>query len=489
MNDDTYYKKYIKYKYKYCSEKNKQNGGNVNNLQTNNNVEFLNDEYTCYHLEKLEIDNYENALKEIVKDDKYEQCKMSLESKLPAKYNCTTVTPSDVNNKILCMKVDNSLVEKFKKINMTNGTNNVGNSCYVNSILHVLLNTKSFAFYLLNNYNILKKIIKIKNIENGIFDILIDIFYNKYNNNNSSVGEKIKELMILIFGNQDQQDASEFLSEILQAIDTFFKMNDFFKENETKLDINIFSVEMHGYNYYDMDYEKSKTTQEHINKKNEIRISKESKNEVVTITKDNENELLYYSVHKDKNTFYSKVNVSPYRNYLNNNLGSGTGNENIGNFLKKFTNGFREDQKIDEPIIIGGGPLIIYDNTELICFHRIEKFNIISYPDVLILSMGRFDPNYDKATKKLIVKKNIEKLNVNKNINNDFEFGNKIYNIYGFVVHHGSGIQGGHYVCYVKNTIDEKWYHYNDSMMEQVDLKTVNNSVEDAAFIFMKKKP
>lgn len=496
MSKDIYYKKYIKYKCKYCNQKNKQNGGNVDNLETNNNVEFLNNNYTCYNLEKLEIDNYESSLNKILNDEKYEKCKMTLTSKLPKKYNCTTIDDSSISNKILCMGINNSLMEKFKKTVMTEGTQNVGNSCYVNSILHILLNTKTVAFYILNNYNLLKKIIKINNnTNNSNFELLIDIFYHKYNNDNSSVENNIRNLMDSFFGNQEQQDASEFLMRCLDIIDSFFKMNNPHKKNGTKLDVNFFNIEMEEYKYYYVEYEKKIENDERKKKKIEIINKKEDIGQFDIIESEKElndrGVFIFRNGNENKNDiFFTKPpqNAASYKNYLNYKFDEDEKKiENMEFFLKNYTEGNLEDLGMTDPIEVGGDPLINYIGIDLLFFHIVYKFNIISYPNILIISIARFTSIWNKNTKTITLNKNDKQLNIN-NINHDFEFGNKKYNIYAFVIHNGTGIQGGHYICYIKNTTNQKWYQYNDSAKTDVELITIENEIKNAAIIFFHKK-
>ena len=59
------------------------------------------------------------------------------------------------------------------------------------------------------------------------------------------------------------------------------------------------------------------------------------------------------------------------------------------------------------------------------------------------------------------------------------------YELYG-VCNHSGGVMGGHYTAYIKNAND-KWYHFNDTSVQEVPL--ISSIVSPKAYcLFYRKK-
>ena len=48
------------------------------------------------------------------------------------------------------------------------------------------------------------------------------------------------------------------------------------------------------------------------------------------------------------------------------------------------------------------------------------------------------------------------------------ENNNLIYHLYAIVTHIGPSSMGGHFIAFCKSPIDNKWYKYNDAIVEYV---------------------
>jgi ubiquitin C-terminal hydrolase len=59
-----------------------------------------------------------------------------------------------------------------------------------------------------------------------------------------------------------------------------------------------------------------------------------------------------------------------------------------------------------------------------------------------------------------------------------------IYDLFGIVNHSGS-TYGGHYTSYVK-TVDEKWYHFNDTNVTEVE--KIESIISTKAYVLFYRK-
>lgn len=87
----------------------------------------------------------------------------------------------------------------------------------------------------------------------------------------------------------------------------------------------------------------------------------------------------------------------------------------------------------------------------------------------------RLGLNINKLSKYVVVwikryDNNRNKLNYQFDIGESFFF-EKTYNLYAFIVHYGSTINSGHYVCYFKN--DDNWIYSSDATVYPVSVEEV----------------
>ena len=120
--------------------------------------------------------------------------------------------------------------------------------------------------------------------------------------------------------------------------------------------------------------------------------------------------------------------------------------------------------------------------------------SIWSLPEILIIHLDRFGESNFMAfdagdPKKMFVEYPIYGLDLNRyvmNINGDNGSKEGIYDLYG-VVCDGDGEYGyGHYKTYALNVENEKWYCFNDSLVEIV--KNECDIVTSGAYILFYKK-
>lgn len=121
-----------------------------------------------------------------------------------------------------------------------------------------------------------------------------------------------------------------------------------------------------------------------------------------------------------------------------------------------------------------------------------KTFFVWNSPECLIIHLKRFK-SFPMMSRMLTTKINtcvefpINGLNM-KNIMPSFIENCATYDLYGVVNHSGS-INGGHYIAYTKNPINNLWYEYNDSRVVHIEEHELHeNLVTEGAYILFYKK-
>tara|TARA_B100000900_G_scaffold249720_1_gene212613 strand:+ start:1318 stop:2394 length:1077 start_codon:yes stop_codon:yes gene_type:complete len=106
-----------------------------------------------------------------------------------------------------------------------------------------------------------------------------------------------------------------------------------------------------------------------------------------------------------------------------------------------------------------------------------------SLPEVLVITVKRFDNNGKKNQQ--MVDFPLENLDMREHIVG-YDKDSYIYDLYG-ICNHSGGTAGGHYTAYVKNS-NGKWYHFNDTNCNEVDLGTLKSPYAYCFFYRKQKK-
>jgi ubiquitin C-terminal hydrolase len=107
-----------------------------------------------------------------------------------------------------------------------------------------------------------------------------------------------------------------------------------------------------------------------------------------------------------------------------------------------------------------------------------------NFPDILVLALKRFD-NFNKK-KQTFVDFPIDNLNISKYVRgyNKHEY---VYDLYG-IANHTGGSMGGHYFAYVK-TANDKWYCFNDTRVTEIDSNNLEHEIiTQKAYVFFYRK-
>jgi len=355
------------------------------------------------------------------------------------------------------------------------GLENIGNTCYMNSVLQCLsatdflnqyLRTKMFKNDLKNGVN--RQIIKEKKSEITNFDdIMYEIpkFKTKYRFKNSLtyrlyqlikllwnincevIPRKFKatlDELIPHFRGYAQQDSHEFLSIILDRLHEEFKSDVEIVEvkQPAKLNIEMISVLEGGINFY----------------KNFIK-----SNHSIILD-------IFYGIFlfeiKCKLCDNCVYNYEPF-NTIEVDLQSDTLEECLSGYFKQSEVDYTCQKCKDAGIQIQGLAL--------------KTQSIFLLPNKLCIQLKRFkkDLHVSKITK--LIQFPIRDLKL-KQFYNDESIQ---YNLYG-VVHHSGSLNGGHYIAYTKNFMTNDWYEFNDAYVSQI--KNVDSIVNSGAYLLFYEK-
>ena len=112
-----------------------------------------------------------------------------------------------------------------------------------------------------------------------------------------------------------------------------------------------------------------------------------------------------------------------------------------------------------------------------------KKIEIFTIPEILILHLKRFKNNLKLGN---LVNFPIENLDMEKYIiYNEKKVNNNLYDLFAVANHYG-GLNGGHYISYCKNFLNNKWFEFNDSFISEIHQKKIVSS--SAYLLFYKRK-
>lgn len=111
-----------------------------------------------------------------------------------------------------------------------------------------------------------------------------------------------------------------------------------------------------------------------------------------------------------------------------------------------------------------------------------KKILFWSFPNILVIDFKRFNSRNQKN--QILIDFPIDNLDLSKYVVG-YKKKSYIYELYG-VCNHGGSVLGGHYTAYVKNA-NGKWYHFNDTSVQQMPL--IQSIVSPKAYcLFYRKK-
>lgn len=335
--------------------------------------------------------------------------------------------------------------KKYEKKGLT-GLVNLGNKCFLNSIIQCLSNNISLTDYFLSG--LFKQDIK----KNASFaNLYNNLLIHLWNINQIIKPKSFIDICLVYFKNynkSEQEDSFEFLLYLLDYLH---------KDLSYKLEINIIgNIE---------------------NKSDEI--MKESLEIFSTLYKNNYSIInkLFYGFFYNKITFEKCDHfIRKFESYnsislpINENEQNSIVSLNLYNLLDNYF--------IDNEIIDYKCEKCDYENITYI------NRKIWTFPDYIIFHLKRFDNNGVKLNN--LIDFPIDDLNMTKYISYEKnDSNNYIYSLYA-VNYHSGNINNGHYYSSCKN-LDNNWYAYNDENVSKYH-DTINLVTQDAYILFYYRK-
>lgn len=325
--------------------------------------------------------------------------------------------------------------EKYKDCGLT-GLANVGNSCYLNSLMQILSHTYELNDLL--NSDKFKSKINLKKIDSVIlieWNKLRELMWSEnctvapYGFIKAVQGIAIEKEQFLFCG-YEQNDIHEFL---LFLIDCFHnslarKVNmEIMGKEKTETD----ELAIKCYNMMKVMYKKEYSEiLELFSGIHVSEISSITNNKQLSITPEPYT-VLHLSIDKSTNTLYDCLNKYCVKEELKDDNGWIDDKTNIKHDVKKG---------------------IIFWN----------------FPRVLIIALKRWNISGNKLHNLIDIPiNNFDLSDLVKGYNSE----SYIYDLYG-ICNHSGGATGGHYTAYVKNA-NNKWYEFNDTIITEIEEKNL----------------
>ena len=466
----------------------------------NNKINFLEDKE---NIVSKEIKEYENLKKDIdILDQKNKELKEEIKKKKEEfeefkKNNNKEIEMIEENKKLI---QDNSNlkakikelekeIEKLKKndkkegkiklklklkenVNFPKnptliGLNNIGATCFMNSTLQCLSQTKNLTYYFLNKnneYRIINNNIALNNKDDlQLSPVYLELIQKLWDENGPKSFSPNKfmnniEKMNPLFKTGQAGDAKDFIIFILEQIHKELKMpinknlnlnnlvlNQYDKNNAFYYFLNEFGKECSIIS--DIFFGFNETTNECLNCKN-IYIS-QGKNSSICYNYGIFNCLIFP--------------LEEVKNMKNNSIqNKGIQNNNNNNNIVSLYDCFCYNQKSE---------LFTGDNKNHcnICnqnFDSIYSSKIYSSPTVLVIILNRGKGNIYNVKLDFC-----ETIDITQFVQQK-DCPQLIYNLYGVITHIGESGPNAHFVASCKSPIDKNWYRYNDAFVNSItDLK------------------
>ena len=438
--------------------------------------------------------NKENNNNNIIIDDEFN---------LNSKNNITSIRqnssfPSLINEYNLEAKFQNIFINQNFALPPLIGLDNIGATCYMNATLQCLCNIPKFVNYFKYNSHLIENVksdLVIGNLKlSSSFKLLIEKLWPDrlyfYNNNNPSALNYGKIGSNNSFSNKKNESyaPNEFKEKIS-------KMNDLFKgvqANDAKDLVNFLIMTLHE-ELNTATNQNSNNNAINLNQTNKLLMFQLFSQDFTNKNKSIISDIFYgvnYNVIQCQGCSTQSFNYQTYfffvfpleevrifksqNNFNYNNFNNFNYNINFNSNEINIYDCFLYEQRIN---YMAGQNAMYCNYCKQTCTSSMCTF-IASCPEIIIIILNRGKGIQYKVKINFPIQLNLYNFI-------DFKEAGYNYELIGVITHLGGSDMSGHFIAYCKNPINNMWYQYNDSVVNEVNQANFQAEVVDYAMPYL----
>ena len=408
----------------------------IYNFQINNNINF-----------EIKIENKKNTKQKKINDEsnfiinKVNNMKLipikNIDNNIDIKKMIDEFLQKEINYKLKLKKYEDIIADYRDPILV--GLNNIGATCYMNATLQCLSNTKKLTEYFLKEF----KNDNLNKIMTNEYYKVIKNLWNRDNNNKSYSPNSFKEVLSKenpLFAGIQANDSKDLINFLIERFHQELNVVNINQDDLSQIPANQMN-ESSMLNAFVIDF-RQKFNSPISNFFYGI-LETRSQCQGCKIMKFN------FQLYSFLEFPLEQVNI-----FFNNKMGKPLYSQNGKNSDINLYECFEYNRKID---LMNGENQMFCDQCNKLCDATYTTL-IYSGPNYLIINLNRGKGAVYEC--KVIFP---EQLNILNYVT--FTQGITVYELYAVICHLGPSSMSGHFVAYCKNSIDHKWYLYNDAFV------------------------